>query len=192
MQTTASSRSIATKRLILRPHEAADFPDVRAMWADPAVVEHIYGRAQTDAESWFRLLRYRGHWALLGFGYWAVIDREDRRYLGEVGFADYRREIDPPFDGTPEAGWVMTSGTHGHGLAREAMEAALGWFDMNVAAERTVAMITPENAASIRLAGALGYELRRTSPYNGKTRFIYERPRYRTRTERGAIPGTNG
>ena len=170
---------IETERLTLRPHEVSDFTDVRAMWADPTVVQHIFDRPQTDAESWFRLLRYRGHWALLGYGYWAVIDRQTRGFLGEIGFADYRREIDPPFDGTPEAGWVMTSASHGKGYAREAMDAALAWLDANHDAPSTVAMITPDNARSIRLAEKLGYGLKRTSLFNGSDRLIFERPRRR-------------
>ena len=171
------SRLIETKRLTLRPHELEDFPFVREMWADPQVVRHIYDRAQTDAESWFRLLRYRGHWSLLGYGYWAVIERDRQEYLGEVGFVDYRRDIDPPFDGMPEAGWVMTSRAQGRGFAREAMGAACAWFDRNNNAARTVAMVTPDNASSIRLAKNIGFELKRHSRYNGKERLILERSR---------------
>ncbi|MEO1469213.1 MAG: GNAT family N-acetyltransferase [Pseudomonadota bacterium] len=177
MQSGAIPRPIQTRRLCLRAHEVADFPDLRAMWADPAIVRHIDG-AQTDAQSWSRLLRYRGHWALLGFGYWAVVERGTGRYLGEVGFADYRREIYPPFDSMPEAGWVMASHAHGRGLAREAMDAALDWIDTNNAATRTVAMIAPENAASLRLAAALGYAHTRTSTYRGNDALIVERPRH--------------
>ncbi|MEM9761661.1 MAG: GNAT family N-acetyltransferase [Pseudomonadota bacterium] len=182
MRPATLHRTVETRRFVLRPHGVADFHYVRAMWADPVVVRHIYDRPQTDAESWFRLLRYRGHCALLGFGYWAVIDRDDQSYLGEVGFADYRREIDPPFDGMPEAGWVMTARAHGRGLALEAMEAALDWFDTNNDASRTVAMISAENAGSVRLAKALGYEMTRTGVYNGKDRLIFERLRRRKLT----------
>ncbi|MEL6204258.1 MAG: GNAT family N-acetyltransferase [Pseudomonadota bacterium] len=170
-----ASQSIETARLLLRPHELTDFSNVRDMWADPWVVQHIFDRVQTEADSWSRLLRYRGHWDLLGYGYWAVINRESRAFLGEVGFADYRREIEPPFSGRPEAGWVMAAHAHGQGFAREAMDAALDWLETNMDAPRTVAMITPENTNSIRLAKALGYELTRTSVYNCNARLIFER-----------------
>jgi len=42
------------------------------------------------------LLRYAGHWALAGYGYWIVEERESGRPVGEVGLADFRREISPP------------------------------------------------------------------------------------------------
>lgn len=168
-------RVIETSRLLLRPHELSDYSDICTMWADPAVVRHIYEKVQTDAESWFRLLRYRGHWELLGYGYWAVTDKNDSTFLGEVGFADYRREIEPSFNGMPEAGWVMKARTHGRGMAREAVTAAMAWMDENTAARRTVAMISPENESSLRLADALGYKKTRNSLYNGFDREIWER-----------------
>ena len=171
------SRVICTDRLLLRPHELTDFEQVYALWADPVVIRHIFDRPQTEAEAWFRLLRYAGHWQFLGYGYWAVLDRADGTFLGEVGFADYRREIEPPFDGTPEAGWVMAAHSHGRGFAKEAVAAALAWADQNIPADSTVAMITPENTASLRLSEKLGYRRQRISRYRGEERVVSERPR---------------
>ncbi|MEL7254717.1 MAG: GNAT family N-acetyltransferase [Pseudomonadota bacterium] len=168
---------IETDRLILRPHGIADFQDVHALWSDPGVVQHIFDRPQTEAEVWFRLLRYAGHWSLLGYGYWAVIERASGRFMGEVGFADYKREIEPPMTGLPEAGWVMARAAHGQGIAKEAMKAALDWCDEHVDAPGTWAMITPENAASVRLAEKLGFGQTRTGMFNGKARLIFERGR---------------
>jgi len=70
---SASRSSIAevpileTARLKLRAHGLDDFPHSAAMWADPAVTQHI-GEPLTEEESWTRFLRYAGHLALLGFG----------------------------------------------------------------------------------------------------------------------------
>ena len=96
--------------------------------------------------------QHTGHWALLGYGYWAVTDRDSGRFLGAAGFGDYLRDIDPPIDGTPEAGWVMTTAAQGLGLAREAVGAALDWADRHLPAPRTVCIISPDHAASLRLA----------------------------------------
>jgi RimJ/RimL family protein N-acetyltransferase len=60
-----------------------------------------------------------------------VVDRASQRFVGEVGFADFRREINPPLD-APEAGWVLASWAAGNGLATEAMIAALRWADAAV------------------------------------------------------------
>ncbi|MEM8971223.1 MAG: GNAT family N-acetyltransferase [Pseudomonadota bacterium] len=164
---------LRTERLILRPHELADFEAMSAMWADPAVVEHVFDQPQTGEETWSRLLRYRGHWALLGFGYWAVIDAETEAFLGEVGSANFHRGIEPSIDGIPEAGWVLSRAAHGRGIAREAMTAALDWMRESGRATQSVAIILPGNAKSITLAERLGYRWSHNAPYKGKDRLIY-------------------
>ena len=114
-----------TDRLILRPHRREDFPDVAALWADPLVVRYISGVPSSPEASWARLLRNMGHWQAMGYGYWAVIDRESDGFLGEVGFSDFRRDIEPRLDGLPEAGWVLAPHAHGRGIASEAVTAML-------------------------------------------------------------------
>ena len=86
------------------------------MWADPTVVRHIGGKPSSLEESWSRLLRYGGLWSLLGYGYWLVEERGSGAFVGEVGFADFRRELEPGFAGAPEAGWVLTAAARGRGL----------------------------------------------------------------------------
>ncbi|MEM8854769.1 MAG: GNAT family N-acetyltransferase [Pseudomonadota bacterium] len=168
---------LTTARLRLRAHRMDDFTGVHGLWSDPSVVRHISAKPSTPAQSWSRLLRYAGHWALLGFGYWVVEDRQTSRFIGEVGLADYHREIEPSFEGKPEAGWVMAPDAQGRGLAREAVRAVLAWADANIAAERTVCMIAPEHTASRRLASAVGFQESGVALYAGSEVVIYERPR---------------
>jgi RimJ/RimL family protein N-acetyltransferase len=151
---TTDDSTIETERLVLRPHRAEDFDDLAAMWADPEVTRFIGGRPSTTEESWARLLRYGGLWTLLGFGYWAVRDRATGRFFGEVGFADFRRGIG--FDGVPEAGWILAPRAQGKGFAGEAVRAALAWADRRGWA-RSVCIIDPGNAPSVRLAEGSGY-----------------------------------
>lgn len=145
---------IETERLVLRPHRAEDFDDLAAMWADPDVTRFIGGRPSTSEESWARLLRYGGLWSLLGFGYWAVRERAGGRFVGEVGFADFRRGLG--FDGAPEGGWILAPWAQGKGFAGEAVRAALAWADARGWA-RSVCIIDPDNVPSLRLADAAGY-----------------------------------
>jgi len=63
---------IETARLRLRGHGLEDTERMAALWSDAEVTRYIGGRPQTAEESWSRLLRYAGHWRLLGFGYWVV------------------------------------------------------------------------------------------------------------------------
>ena len=153
---------LVTDRLILDAHEVAHFEPLAAMWGDPAVVRYIGGRPSTAQDSWMRLLRYRGLWPLLGYGYWAVTEKASGRYVGDLGFADFHRPTEPSIRGVPEAGWVLASWAHGRGFGREALAAALGWLDGNGVHARSVCLIAPGNAASLRLASRFGYRVDQT------------------------------
>ena len=108
------------------------------MWADPVVTRHIGGRPFTREEVWARLLRYRGHWAHLGYGFWLIEDKASGEFLGETGFAEFQRAILPPIEGTPEIGWVLATRAHGLGYATEAVRAAVAWGDKHFQGARTV------------------------------------------------------
>jgi RimJ/RimL family protein N-acetyltransferase len=147
---------LETERLRLRRHEASDLDGSYGMWSHPDVYRFIGGRASSRDEAWARLLRYLGQWELLGFGYWLIEEKATGLFAGECGFLDGKRDLNPPFGDTPEAGWALAPHAHGKGYAREAMEAVLGWADQRW--PRTVCMIDPQNAPSLLLAGKLGYQ----------------------------------
>ncbi len=148
---------LETGRLILRETRADDFEPFAALWGDERVTRHIGGTPSTPGESWNRMLRLPGLWALLGYGYWTLEDRSDGRFCGQVGFADFKRDLTVDISAAPEAGWVLSPHVHGRGYATEAMTAALAWLDAQVDAPRSCCLIDPDNAASIRVAEKLGY-----------------------------------
>lgn len=165
-----------TDRLTLRPHRLEDFPDSRAMWGDPVVTKYIGGRPFTEEECWQRLLRYGGHWAFLGYGFWTVRERGSDRFLGEVGFLNGKRELDPPFGDTPELGWALVPSAHGKGYATEAVRAALAWgADRFGPKARTVCMIDPQNQASLRVAEKAGYREYARTTFKGAATILFER-----------------
>jgi RimJ/RimL family protein N-acetyltransferase len=164
---------------MLDAHTIEDFEPLAAMWADPEVVRHITGRPSTPQESWMRLLRYGGLWPLLGYGFWAVREKQSGRYIGDIGFADFHREIEPPITGVPEAGWVLASWAHGRGFASEALGAALSWLDSRASIDRSVCLISPDNKVSIRLAGRHGYSVSSTVSFAGEDSLLLSRSRKR-------------
>jgi RimJ/RimL family protein N-acetyltransferase len=167
---------IETERLRLRGHRVEDFAACAAMWADPAVTRHISGRAFTAEESWAKLVRYVGHWALLGYGFWAIEERASGRFAGEAGFADFRRDIEPSLAGTPEIGWVLAPWAHGQGFATETVRAAVAWGDSHFGAGvRTACIIAPENLVSIRVAGKCGYRETARTTYKGEPTILFHR-----------------
>ena len=168
---------ILTDRLRLRGHRVEDFAASAAMWADPGVTRFIGGRPHTEEEAWTRFLRYAGHWVFMGFGYWAVEERSSGEFIGEVGFADFKRDIEPSIHGTPEIGWVLVPRAHGRGLATEAVKAALDWGITNLSSESTVCLIHPENLASLRVAEKCGFQQYRQTKYKDHPTLMFRRGR---------------
>lgn len=156
---------LETERLKLRGHRLDDFPASAAMWADPVVTRHIGGQPLSEEGTWTKFLRYVGHWALLGFGYWVVEEKATGRFVGEIGFADYKRNIEPALT-VPEIGWILMSQSHGKGYATEAVRAALAWGDVHFRSS-TACIINLENHASIRVAEKCGYREFQRTQYNG-------------------------
>jgi len=166
--------SFTTERLAFRAHELGDLPDVEALWADPVVTRHIGGRPFTAEETWHKVLRNVGHWALQGFGYWVVHERATGAFVGEVGLADLHREITPSLRGLPEAGWVLSPAAHGRGYATEAVSAVLAWGEAHLSAPRTVCIIDPDNTASRRVAHKCGFVQVADTTYHGAPALPFE------------------
>lgn len=164
MSTENLPPTIETERLRLRPHHVDDFADCVAMWSDPAITRYTIGNAAPPQRTWTRILAYRGHWTMLGFGYWAVEEKATGRFIGELGFAEFKRDIQPSIEGMPELGWVLIAEAHGKGYATEALRSVVAWGDGQFGPARTVCIIHPDNRASFRVADKLGYrEFFRTS-----------------------------
>lgn len=168
---------LRTERLRLRPHRRDDAGQITEMWQDPVVVRHFGGNPALPEDSWNRLLRYVGHWAINGYGLWAVEELGTGAFVGDVGLFEGRRGLGERFDTAPEAGWVLAPAGHGKGYAREAMRAALRWGESVHGWSRTVCMIDPENMASLRTADALGYRSYEQRPYKGTDLVLLERLR---------------
>lgn len=166
--------TLTTARLTLRGQSLDDFEDCAAMWGDPAVTAHIGGRPLSREAAWTKFLRNRGHWPLFGFGYWVVRESASGRFAGEVGCAELRRNIHPPREGTPEAGWVLPAWAHGRGFATEAVSAALAWMD-DRGWRQTYCLIDPANAASIRVAQKCGFVRTTDTVYDGTSSLVLTR-----------------
>jgi RimJ/RimL family protein N-acetyltransferase len=179
-----------TPRLHLRGHRVDDLPASAAMWAHPAVTRYIGGHPQTSEECWSRILRHAGHWSLLGYGGWVVEertgtprapDRNSQTFVGEVGFLDLQREMDPPLSdglGTRiEVGWVLSPSHQGKGYATEAVQAALAWgrahFSKHLQTTAFTCIIDPENTASLRVAERCGFQESHRALYRGSTVIVF-------------------
>ncbi|WP_233356224.1 GNAT family N-acetyltransferase [Henriciella aquimarina] len=171
---------ILTERLKLRAHEASDFEALAAHWRHPDVVRFIGGGSgRTPHEVWTRnILRNRGLWEVLGYGYWLVEERKTGAFVGEVGFADFHRDTEPTFWGAPECGWIISPDRHGQGCASEAVRAIHDWLDTETDESKSVCIIDPENHASIRISEKLGYKQSGSVRMSGEDVLYFERTRH--------------
>ena len=166
---------LETERLVLRAHRIADFDASAAMWGDPVVTRYIGGKPSTREDVWGRLVRYAGHWPLMGYGYWAIEDKSFGRFIGEAGFADFKRDITPSLGDDPEIGWALTPAAHGKGYATEIVTALVEWGDANLSSKRTVCLIHPDNSPSIYVAKKCGYKEFARTTYKGQPTILFRR-----------------
>ena len=166
---------LQTERLVLRGHRVEDFDAHAALWADPVVTRFIGGQPFTREQAWVRLLRHAGMWQMLGFGFWVVTERETGLLIGEAGFHELKRDVEPSLEGTIEAGWGFLPDTHGKGIASEVISAMLGWGDAQFQSRRMTCLIDPANSASIRVAEKHGFREFARTTYHGGPTVLFER-----------------
>lgn len=167
--------TLETDRLILREHRMADFDEHLAMWRDPLVIRFLGGEPYPREQIWARYLRHVAMWQMMGFGSWAVEEKDTGRLIGQAGFHELMRVMKPSLEGTLEMGWVFASDVHGKGLASEAIGACVAWGTENFPDKRITCIIDPENAASLKVAARHGFREFDRTMYQGKPIIVLER-----------------
>ena len=132
----------------MRPISIDDLDDFVALHADPEVTRFItrFDRAQAEE----RLLQNDAEWRERGHGMLAILDRGAGGFLGRAAIKYW-----PQFDET-ELGWALRREAWGHGYATEAAGACADWAFSELPVPYLTAMVSPENARSIRVAERLG------------------------------------
>jgi len=168
---------LQTERLILRGHMAEDFPAYARMWAHPDVTRFISGAPLSEEDAWAKFMRAFGHWALMGYGFWSVHEKAGGLRVGETGFLNVKRIIEPSLEGIPEVGWAFDKPAHGKGYATEAVRAVLAWGETRFGKRRFVCIIAPDNAASLNVAAKTGFREAARTTYKGEpTVVLYRDP----------------
>lgn len=163
--------TLDTPRLRMRGFTEADFPAYRALVADPQVMRFLGdGRPLSEIDAWRQLATIVGHWALRGFGLWAVEDRATGSFVGRVGL------LEP--GGWPgfEVAYTIAPAMWGRGFAREAAGAALQFARNALRRSDIISIIRPENLASVRVATALGAVRSHAIEFFGAPSDIYKYP----------------
>ncbi|HEX4737163.1 MAG TPA: GNAT family N-acetyltransferase [Allosphingosinicella sp.] len=160
---------------MLRPYAPHDYEAVHSMSTETGMWRYSERGPMAPEESWTRLLRHAGHWALHGYGAFAIEEKATGLLVGEAGFADFRRGFGADFDPFPEACWSIRADRQERGYATEAAEAALAWLEEKLGAKRTVCLIHAANVPSHRVAAKLGYVSFRPVKYRGYHALLLQR-----------------
>ena len=161
--------SLETDRLLLRPFRDADHAPYAAMCADAEVMRYIgTGVTLSSPDAWRSMAGILGHWALRGYGMFAVEVKATGALAGRVGF------LDPP--GWPgfELGWLLGREHWGHGYAYEAARSCLDHALGPMGRDRVISLIRPGNVRSIRVAERLGERLAGEVELLGGAALVYE------------------
>lgn len=160
--------TLATERLTLRAFGVADVTPMHRLMQDADVMRYVGDRRVPNAQdSWRAVAGWIGHWALRGYGQWAIVERESRQLIGRAGL------INPDGWPGPEVGYLLGKAWWNRGYATEAARAALDWAFRARDFDRILSLIDPDNAASIRVAERIGERLRGETELWGHTVLVY-------------------
>lgn len=160
---------LTTERLLLRGFEQRDLDAYAEIMADPQVTRFLgSGSPVSRDEAWRQMAFITGHWALRGFGLWAVEERATGRLMGRIGC--HEPEGWPAF----ELAYTLGRPFWGHGYAREGTRAALTFARDVLRRDRIISIIRPANTPSIRVAEALGATRGEEVEFFGKPSYLYE------------------
>jgi RimJ/RimL family protein N-acetyltransferase len=152
---------LETARLRLRGLREEDLDAYAGMCADADVMRYLRGHPIDRAEAWREMAMLAGHWALRGYGTWAVEERESGRFAGRLG-------LHYP-EGWPdrELGWALARECWGRGYAAEGCRVALEYAFTTLGWPRAVSLIHSQNERSKRLATRLGMRFERVVNVRG-------------------------
>ena len=111
----------------------------------------------------------------MAYGYWAIEDERSAGFIGEIGFADFKRDIAKSMQDVPEIGFALKSSVHGQGYATEALGAVLAWADKNLPSRRTVALVNQDNVASIHVLEKYAYRIFERTTFGDASVALMER-----------------
>lgn len=160
--------TLETERLTLRAFREDDVEPLHQLMQDPDVVRFIGDRRIPSLlETWRGVAGWLGHWAMRGYGLWAVDERESGRLVGRIGL------INPAEWPGPEVGYTLGKPWWGLGYATEGARAAMRWGFEHLDVDELISLIDPENTASINVATKLGESLKGETEILGSRVRIY-------------------
>jgi RimJ/RimL family protein N-acetyltransferase len=145
---------LKTERLMLR-HLRVDDAAAFFSYRSDAVANRYQGWIPKEEQEAIDFIKYRitdipdtpDTWIQL-----AIVHLEDKRLIGDIGVYFL-----PDNDKEVKLGYTLDKNYQGHGYASEALHILIDHLMIRFGKNRFIALISPENEASIRLAKRLGF-----------------------------------
>lgn len=146
--------TIQTDRLTLSELAAGDAGFILELLNEPGFLGGIGDRGVRDLDGALRYIHDgpAASYARHGFGLWRVDLRDRGEAIGLCGLL--RRDTLPD----PDLGYAFLQRHWGRGYALEAGEAVLRYAQATLALPRVLAIVNPDNAASIKVLERLGMQ----------------------------------
>ena len=166
--------SLESNRLLLRGITEKDLRAYSKIYADSDYMRFLGygeedGKPQDVENTWRTIAFILGHWAMRGYGTWAVVEKKSNKFIGGVGLFNLTNISQI------ELSWGISPKFWGKGYATEAALLALQFAFVEKKFPSAKALIYPKNHKSIKVARRLGFENRgRTVFYTGKMFDIFE------------------
>ena len=159
---------LETERLVLRYLTADDVESIFAVIGDPETMKYYpQSFSRDDAQRWINrsLERYRSD----GYGLFAVVLKATGEVIGNCGLMRQEAEGESML----EVGYHFRRDHWGHGYATEAARACMEYAFGQLAAEKVVSLILPENVPSRRVAERNGMQIERQVMFHGLPHMMY-------------------
>ncbi len=147
--------NLETPRLLLHPFTHDDAPFILRLLNEPSFLQHIGDKGVRDLEGAKGYLSNgpMASYAKHGHGLMAVVPKATGEPIGMCGLLK-RDNLDHP-----DLGYAFLPEAWGQGYAQEAAHAVLQDANLN----RVLAIVSPSNAASLRLLEKLGFSFEKLS-----------------------------
>ena len=160
--------ALETERLVLRQFVEDDVEPYQRMVNDPdAMAAFGDTEPRTREQCWRTIAIYLGHWALRGYGPFAVEEKGSRELVGRIG--PWRPAGWPGL----ELIWQVERSRWGRGLATEAARAARDFLFRAVPDAELISLVEAANVGSRRVAEKLGATYQGQVQHEGLTFGVY-------------------
>jgi ribosomal-protein-alanine N-acetyltransferase len=159
-------KPLKTARLRLRATRRGDEDWIIGLFTDAEVRKYVGGAMSLEDARASVVLS--SEW----WGHFAILGRESEQAIGSLSFSHRH--------GPWEINYALQRDSWGHGLASEAIEAALRWFFSETDEQQVSAITQTANARSCRLLEKLGASLTESSAYRGEpvNRYTFQRSQW--------------